>query len=254
MPTRRRAIRLVLTHAAMAASGLGLLASAALVSGAPLEQAEIPSLGAALRVATADGKPLDLRAGPALDQPIVGQLAPDEVVTVIGASLVVGPTRWLPVSTPGNQLGWIPAEYVVAVSAPAPPASPAPDPAFAEPAPASSPEPTIASGPAVPATPEPGRPVEIEAKLKYPEAKGRHQEITIWVTRDGRPIEGATVTVFAEDDDDEPLRTLELTNAEGRTWREFAIGGRAKGSISLVVSAEAPDGGKGRTEVSYFIR
>ena len=36
--------------------------------------------------------------------------------------------------------------------------------------------------------------------------------------------------------------------------KSSAIGGRAKGSISLVVSAEAPDGGKGRTEVSYFIR
>jgi hypothetical protein len=95
--------------------------------------------------------------------------------------------------------------------------------------------------------------VQIETKLKYPEAKGRHQEITIWVTRDGVPISGAIVTIFTEDDEDEPMRVLEPTNADGRTRREFAIG-KVKGSIELVVSAVAPDGGSGRTTASYFRR
>jgi hypothetical protein len=98
-----------------------------------------------------------------------------------------------------------------------------------------------------------GRPLEIEAKLKFPEAKGRHQEVTIWVTRDGAPVQGATVTIFTKDDEDEPLRVLEPTNADGRIRREFAIG-KEKGEIELVISAEAPDGGAGRTTVTYFRR
>jgi hypothetical protein len=98
-----------------------------------------------------------------------------------------------------------------------------------------------------------GRPLEVEAKVKFPEAKGRHQEVTIWVTRGGVPIPGALVTILTDDDEDEPLRVLEPTNADGRTRREFAIG-KEKGSIELIVAAVAPDGGEGRTSVSYFRR
>jgi hypothetical protein len=133
-----------------------------------------------------------------------------------------------------------------------PPPSPLPPPLPPPPAPlplASSPQDATTVSAALP----PGRPLEIETKLKYPEAKGRHQEITIWVTRDGVPIPGAIVTIFTEDDKDEPMRVLEPTNLDGRTRREFAIG-REKGAIELVVSAVAPDGGEGRTIASYFRR
>jgi hypothetical protein len=99
-----------------------------------------------------------------------------------------------------------------------------------------------------------GRPLEIEAKVKFPEAKSRYQEVTIWVTRAGVPISGALVTISIADDEDEPLRVLEPTNEDGRTRREFSIGKEEKGSIEVIVSAVAPDGGEGRTSITYFRR
>jgi hypothetical protein len=99
-----------------------------------------------------------------------------------------------------------------------------------------------------------GRPIEVEAKLKYPELDGRQQEITVWVTRDGAPVEGATVTLETDDgDDDEKFRELDPTDEEGRTRRSFDVRDE-KGTVELQVEAVAPDGGEGRTIVSYFRR
>jgi hypothetical protein len=256
-PSRRQMIRLVLSRAGMAASGLGLLLSAAMAPRPASVQAEgdDAATDTVRVVAGADPQELVLRAGPSLEQPIAAWLVPDETLTLLGTVVSDGTSRWLPVRTAGNQIGWVLEQHVVAVSRPSPASSPSPETALVEP-PTLVPSPSVRSnqdGAPLPARSLAGRPVEIEAKLKYPEAKGRHQEITIWVTRDGAPVAGAIVTVFTENDDDEPLRVLEPTNADGRTRREFAIG-RDKGSIELVVSAVAPDGGSARTTVSYFRR
>lgn len=216
-------------------------------------QGDTFAIGAVIRVVTADGEPLDMRAGPALGHPLVTRLAPNETVTVIAEPQSDGVTRWIPVRTANGLLGWIPDQYVAPVltAAAETVSSPAPDLAVA-----ASPEPAAAGQPpvAVTATPEPGRPVEVEVKVKYPEAKDRRQELTVWVTRAGQPVQDATVTVFIEDDDDEPLRVLKPTDIEGRTWRALSIPRDAKGSVQVVVSAVAPDGGTGQTEVSYFVR
>ena len=45
-------------------------------------------------MANTDGEALNLRAGPASTETVVAQLAPDQVVTVIGAPQTVGMTRW----------------------------------------------------------------------------------------------------------------------------------------------------------------
>jgi hypothetical protein len=260
-PSRRQMIRLVLSHAGMAASGLGLLLSAAMAPRPASVEAEgdDATTDTVKVVASADPQELVLRAGPSFDQPIVAWLVPDESLMLLGTAHADGTSRWLPVRTAGDQIGWVLEQHVVAVTVPSPASSPAPEMALVEPptlAPPPAPTPSVRSnqdGAPLPARSQAGRPVEIEAKLKYPEAKGRHQEITIWVTRDGAPVSGAIVTVFTENDDDEPLRVLEPTTADGRTRREFAIG-RDKGSIELVVSAVAPDGGSARTTVSYFRR
>ena len=291
MPSRRRMLRLVLSHAGMTVSGLGVIVSAAMVS-APVSveaQADVTPADGLMVIPGLDGGPVILRSGPADDQPAVASLAAYELLIPLGADLQDGPTRWITVKTATNQVGWIPEQYVAVVGAAVPAASPSPEVMLAEVAPsplplaqAPPPEPPVAEVAAPPPPPqsappapppvapvaiEPsarenstaqaasqsGRPVDVETKLKYPEARGRHQEITIWVTRDGVPVQGATVTIFTEDDEDEPLRVLEPTNVDGRTRREFAIG-KEKGSIELVVSAVAPDGGKGRTVATYFRR
>lgn len=263
MPSRRRMIRLVLSHAGMAASGLSLLLSAAMVSGSPSVPARADTLPAdgLVVVPGTDGAPVVLRSGPTLEHPVVSSLTPYEVVTPLDQVVGEGATRWLTVMTASSQIGWVSEQYLAPASAGAAVASPTSEPAVAEvllplPPPPPPPMPLASSAPgtATASTPLlPVRPLDIETKLKYPEAKGRHQEITIWVTRGGVPVPGATVTVFTEHDEDEPLRVLEPTNAEGRTRREFAIG-REKGAIELVVSAVAPDGGEGRTTATYFRR
>jgi hypothetical protein len=207
-------------------------------------------------VVTADGQPLDMRAGPGLGHPVVTRLAPEERVTVIAEPQSDGVSRWVPVQTSSGLLGWIPDQYIGPVTpattsvaeAPAPQPSPEPLVAAAQP-------PTAAAQPATTVQPDPnaGRPVEVEVKLKFPEARTRHQEVTIWVSRDGRPIEGATVTLFIPEDEDHEYRTLEPTNSEGRTMREFTLG-RKKGTVQMTISAVAPDGGKGQTDASYFVR
>ncbi|HZO24977.1 MAG TPA: SH3 domain-containing protein [Chloroflexota bacterium] len=268
-------IRLVLSHAGMAASGLTMILSAAMVSGSPTARAQddAPPSDGLIVVPGADGAPVGLRFGPALEHPVIVNLAPYEIVTPLGPAVQEGATRWLSVMTAANQVGWVSEQYVAPASAASTVASASPEPVIAEvlppppssepvvaevlpPPPQPSPIPLTSSAPeasTVAAAPVSGRPLAIEAKLKYPEAKGRHQEITIWVTRDGVPVSGAIVTISTEDDEDEPLRVLEPTNADGRTRREFAIG-REKGLIELVVSAVAPDGGEGQTTATYFRR
>lgn len=285
MPSRRKMIRQVLSHAGMAAVGLGLTVSAAMVSESASVQAQgdaTPSdaapADALLVIPGADGQPVSLRSGPALDQPVVASLTAYEVVTPLGPAHQDGVTRWLPVKTAANQIGWVEEPYLAAVGTVS---SPSPEPVVAEasppapaladvsppPPPVASPAPTEASlPPAAPASEstsattvaavpmQPVRPLAIETKLKFPEAKDRYQEITIWVTRDGVPVPDAVVTLFIEDDEDEPTRVLEPTNVDGRTRREFSIGKEEKGSIEVVVSALAPDGGAGRTTTAYFRR
>jgi uncharacterized protein YgiM (DUF1202 family) len=241
--------------------GLILIVAALAPGSVPVRaQGDTLAVGAVIRVVTADGEPLDMRAGPALGHPLVARLAPNETVTVIAEPQSDGVTRWVPVRTSNGLLGWIPDQYiapVVAIGA-EPVPSPAPELAIAEaPLPPGSSAPLVAASPSaatVEAQSPPGGALDVEARVKYPEAKTRRQEITVWVTRAGQPVQDATVTVFIEDDDDEPLRVLKPTDIEGRTWRELSIPRAAKGSVQVVVSAVALDGGTGQTEVSYFIR
>jgi uncharacterized protein YraI len=239
------------------ASALALLLTALLASGPSIALAQADALapGTVVRVANTDGQRLNVRAGPSTNQPIVARLLPDETLTVTGASQTVGAERWLPVRTVSGQNGWVSAQYVVVV-APATSAAPAANRA-ADPAPAPVVS-TPAAGSASPARNDrderKGKPVQVEAKLKFPEVKGREQEITVFVTRDGAPVLGATVTLETNDgDENDRFRQLDPTDNEGRTRRVFDVR-HEKGTVELQVEAVAPDGGEGRTIVSYFRR
>ena len=236
------------------ASGLVLaLAAALLVAVTPaLAQGDGPPVGSMVMVANTDGQRLNLRAGPTADQPIVTRLPAGEVLTVTGPGRTVGATLWVPVKTAAGQPGWVSAEYVVLLAAPSPAA-----PSVAEaPAPGSTgtgAEVTERASLSQRSRPK-GGPVEVEAKLKYPEVKGREQEITAWVTRDGAPVPGAIVTLESSDGEEgERFRQLDPTNDEGRTRRLFDVR-HEKGTVEIQVEAIAPDGGEGRTIVSYFRR
>ena len=236
-----------------ASLALSMLASLLSVSSPALAQGDGPPVSAVVMVANTDGQRLNLRAGPAPEQPIVGRLPAGEVLTVTGAGRTVGTTLWVPVKTAAGQPGWVSAEFVVLLSAPAPAA-----PSLAEAPPArasttSSSESTVRASLSQRSEVKGGG-LDIEAKLKFPEVKGREQEITIWVTRDGVPVPGAIVTLESSDGEEgERFRELDPTNDEGRTRRLFDVR-HEKGTVEIQVEAIAPDGGEGRTIVSYFRR
>ena len=213
-------------------------------------QADTPAPGAVVRVVNTDGQSLNVRAGPSTDQSIVARVPTGETLTVTGAARASGSMRWLPVRTSGGQTGWVSTDFVAVVSNPTPVPTRAVEPA-ATPSPAG-----LAASVAEQArrAREKEAPIEVEAKLKFPEVKGRDQEITVWVTRNGAPVPGATVTLETSDgDDDEHFRQLDPTNAEGWTRRTFDVR-QEKGTVEIRVEAVAPDGGEGRTVASYFRR
>ena len=96
-------------------------------------------------------------------------------------------------------------------------------------------------------------PIEYDPRVKFPETSQREQTLTVTVTRDGVPVPGAQVTAITQDSDQELIREFDPTDEEGKTVRSFSIR-REKGTIVLLVTAVAPDGGKGEKEVSYFRR
>lgn len=228
---------------------------------AALAQAETPAVGSTVRVANTDGQRLHLRAGPSMADAIIARLPPGETLVVTGAVQVSGSTRWLPVQTAAGQRGWVSAAYVVVVASASPTATrtattPTPTASQAQAASAAAASARSEGRSSAPDNDNTtnARPVEVEAKLKYPELDGRDQEITVWVTRDGAPVAGAIVTLETNDgDDDERFRQLDPTNAEGWTRRVFDVR-HEKGTVELQVEAVAPDGGEGRTIVSYFRR
>ena len=141
MPSRRKMIRLVLSHAGMAAAGVGMLVSAAMVAESATAQAQSdPAPNDALLVIPGpDGALVPMRSGPGLAHPVVASLGGYEVVTALGPAHQEGVARWLPVRTAANQIGWV-AEQYVAVVGTTPPAVAS-----------TSPEPVVAAQPPAPA-------------------------------------------------------------------------------------------------------
>ncbi|MFN8635664.1 MAG: SH3 domain-containing protein [Chloroflexota bacterium] len=241
-------------------AAVGLVVAAILaIAQSPLvgAQGETPSVGTVVKVANTDGEPLNLRAGASASQLVVARLPVGEELTVIGPPQTEGTTRWIPVRTSSGVMGWVAAPYLALVSTPTALPSPSPELALAlteTPPPTDTPTPMVV--PLAQATSDPSkpRPVDVEVKMKYPEVRGRDQEITVWVTRDGQPIAGAVVTVVSKSgEDDEPLRELDPTDDEGKTRRAFDIR-KEKGAVELDIEAVAPDGGQGKTTASYFRR
>ena len=212
-----------------------------------------PPVGSMVMVSNTGGQRLNLRAGPAASQPILARLNPGEILTVTGPGQTVGITLWVPVRPNQGQPGWVSAEFVVLLSAPSPASASAAETTASAP-PAGSSGSSTERDSLSERNEANGAPGEVEAKLKYPEVKGREQEITVWVTRGGAPVPGVIVTLESSDGEEgERFRELDPTNDEGRTRRVFDVR-HEKGTVEIQVEAVAPDGGEGRAIVSYFRR
>ena len=227
---------------ARAASGLLALTLAfVLPLAGAAEGADVPT-GSTVRVANTDGAGLNLREAPGLGAAVVVLVAEGTVLEVIGRERQADGLRWLNVRAPGGQSGWAAADFLSVVSTPTPTATPRA--ASGSSANAGTPTPTPSRS---------GGRLEVDARIKLPETDARDQEITVTVLRRGQPVPGAQVQVTTRDADPPLVRELDPTDAEGRTVREFDIR-REKGTVVLLVTAVAPDGGEGEDTVSYFRR
>jgi len=230
-----------------AAAAVLLIAAVAVAVTLVAAQALDPPPGSVVRVANTDGSALNLRAGPSTGDEVVAQLSEGDLLTVTAAGRTIADTRWLPIRAGDGPSGWVSSQFTAVVSTPVPP-TPAPSPVALA---AEPPRESVTVPPT--ATPVPALPVEIEARLKYPEARQREQEVTIWVTRNGAPVPGAIVYIKSDSGDDEVDRILEPTDEEGRTRRVFSVK-KDKGTVYLTITAIAPDGGEGSMTTSYFRR
>jgi hypothetical protein len=227
--------------ALVAALILALVAMSSLA----MAQSSDPSPGSTIRVANTDGTDLNLRATPSTDAEIVASLSAGALLTVTGPIRPLGTTRWLPVRDTGGHSGWVDAQFTALLATPVPSPTATAQPAAAEVPPDEvlvTPLPTVVA-----------LPVEVEARVKFPETSGNDQEITVWVTRDGAPVPGATVTVLTDEGEAPFDRPVDPTDDTGRAHHAFDIR-HDKGTVNLVVKARAPDGGEGSAETSYFRR
>ena len=221
-----------------------------------LAQATDPPVGSRLRVANTEGQRLNLRAGPGPSEAVLTRLPEGTELEVVGAARAIAGVRWIEVREAGGQRGWISLEYAAVVSTPTPIATPAREPT---PTPEAKAEQPVSAAPAATATPEStatpvGGPLDVEARVKFPETDGRSQTITVTVTRNGVPVPGVVVTAVSDDgEDDALLREFDPTNDEGRASKTFTIR-REKGTVRVAITATAPDGGKGAAIVEYFRR
>ena len=213
-------------------------------------QALDPPIGSTVRVANTDGNELNLRAGPSTGEPIVARLAEGTALTVTGPARSSGDVRWLPVRDTSVHSGWVDGQFVAVVSTPAPSPTLVPTPL---PVPTEAPYVESSGYEAVSAPTPTAGPLEVEARMKFPETSGRDQEITIWVMRGGAPVSGALVTVTTDEGELPFDRPVAPTDDEGRTRHSFDIR-HEKGTVSLIVKVVAPDGSEGEASTSYFRR
>jgi len=222
--------------------------------GAAAQSADLP-VGTTARVVDTGGEGLNLRSAPSRTGVVVARLPEGTILDVTGPEQAGDGMRWIPVREPEGKTGWVAAQFLAAVFKAVATGGPSVVGAAtptAEPTPRATPTPALALTTPLP-TPTPGPPVDVDARVKFPETDHRDQGITVTVTRLGVPVPDARVWVTVEDSDPLLVRELAPTNLEGQAVRTFDIR-KEKGTVVLLVTAEAPDGGKGRQTVSFFRR
>lgn len=235
-------------------TGVGLIWSGGLGA---IAQGEISA-----RVTGTGGDGLILRAEASRASAQLGVIPEGAVVTVIGPEQFNDSRSWRPVRDGGGQVGWLASEFLsleLMVAAPAVGANVESE--VPEPAPTRTPIPRAVatrqpdpSESVVEAPPTPGPPVSLEIRFKNPELDRRDRQVmTVIVHRNEVPVQDAIVRFIVDDEDPEVEREASPTNEQGRSVHEWAVR-RYRGTTTVRVSAEAPDGGTGKTSRSFFVK
>lgn len=219
-------------------------------SGSTQQVSASTSGGQRVRVANTGGTGVRLRAEPSLKGAIAGRLADGTVLEIVGEDRKADGLTWRNVRAPGDGRGWVAADYVVAVSGgstpPAQASAPAPAPATtAQSQPATGTSSNASSGAAAS-----GDFLKVEVSVKQAKIKGDNQTVDITVTKNGQPVQGATVTVKTSPTGETP--DAPPTDGSGKTSVSWKPTG-TPGFIGVGVSALAPDGSAGVGGASFEI-
>ncbi|MCC7372216.1 MAG: SH3 domain-containing protein [Chloroflexi bacterium] len=220
--------------------------------------------GQKVRVANTGGTGVRLRAEPSLKGAIAARLADGTVLEIVGEDRKADGLTWRNVRAPGDGRGWVAADYLVSVSggstppaqasAPAPAAPPAQASASAAPAPstttAQSQPTTGTSSNASSGAAASGDFLKVDVSVKQSKIKGDEQTVSITVTKNGQPVQGATVTVKTSPTGETP--EAPATDGSGKSSVSWKPTG-SPGFIGVGVSALAPDGSAGVGGASFEI-
>jgi len=196
--------------------------------------------GQRVRVANTGGTGVRLRVEPSLKAQIAARLAEGTILEVVGEDRTADGYTWKNVRAPGDGRGWVAANYVVAVSgSPAPATSAQPSP---------TPTTSSGSGSSTGSGATTGEVLKVDVTVKQTKIKvGQEQTVEIVVTRNGRPVSGAQVSIKTSPTSDSP--PAPATNGEGKstvTWKPSGTpSGGADLFVGVGVSALTTDGSVG---------
>ena len=217
-----------------------------------------------VRVANTGGTGVRMRTEPSLKAPIAAKLADGTTLEIVGENKTADGLTWRNVRAPGDGRGWVASEYLVAVSggsttttttqsSAAPAATPTPAPAAS----------TSSSGTSAQSQPATGTSsnassgaaaatdfLKVDVSVKQAKVKGDTQTVDITVTKDGKPVSGATITVKTSPTGETP--EAPPTDGSGKTTVSWKPTG-TPGFIGVGVSALAPDGSAGVGGASFEI-
>ncbi|MFN0074473.1 MAG: hypothetical protein ACKVVP_23575 [Chloroflexota bacterium] len=210
------------------------------------------------RVAGTGGEGVVLRSEASRAASMLTVVPEGAVVTLIGPEQVTEGRAWRPVRDSVGRVGWLAAEYLIieelAVLIPTPAHTVETitfPPAVAL---TGTPLPRIAAPGAAEPDPTPGLPVSLEIRFKLPEvSRNDRQEIVVYVSRNSEPVQGAIVRFIVDDEDPEVEREASVSDLNGRSMHDWSMR-KYRGTTTVRVTAEAPDGGTGKASRSFFVK
>ena len=204
--------------------------------------------GVKVRVANTGGTGLRLRAQPSLTAAITARLAEGTVLDVVGEDKQGSGLTWKNVrGGPGNNTGWVAAQYVVPAAGGGGATTTSTTQTSARTTTTGAP----ASGGSTPppSTSTTGESLKVEVSVKNAKVtKGQEQTVSIIVSKNGQPVSGAQVTVKTNTGETPSAPPTDGSGKTSVTWRPAAA---SSPFIGVGVSAVTSDGSAGVGGASF---
>lgn len=187
-----------------------------------------------LVVANTDREGVNLRSEPGTGSTTIKAWPEGTEMQVAGPDRQVDGAIWKNIRDPDGNVGWAIGRYLVPRSA----YTPAPQPTAAPPTPTvAAPAPTRTTAQPT-ATPAPTGQLALEVTLGSPTVSGGTQSLTVIARRDGRPVQGARVTLVVQYPTTMRTYNAPDTGPDGKsTYSWQIVDGKGKATVIVDVSA-----------------